>query len=264
MPFHQPDRVRYFTFDLFEEHPVVQAVFTRHGGVSPAPWADLNLGGTVGDDPENVLTNKHLALETCSRTPQSVFDVWQVHSADVVTAEAPRPLHTPHQKADAILTNRPELTLMMRFADCVPVFIYDPEHHAIALVHAGWMGTVNGVVRSAVRAMKEQFASRPASLLAGIGPSIGPDHYQVGADVINQVHMAFGAEAPRLLPQVEVHTHFDLWNANRTLLEAEGVRQIEIAGICTACHLEDWFSHRAEHGKTGRFGALLALRQAAH
>jgi copper oxidase (laccase) domain-containing protein len=96
--------------------------------------------------------------------------------------------------------------------------------------------------------------------MAAIGPSIGADHYEVGPDVIAQVEQAFGADAKSLIDLRDGRTYLDLWGANRLQLEKSGLKQIEVAGLCTACHLDDWFSHRAEKGKTGRFGALIALQ----
>ncbi len=120
------------------------------------------------------------------------------------------------------------------------------------------MGTVRGTARVAVEAMRTHFGCRPADIRAGIGPSIGPDHYQVGADVVAQVRQAF-EDPGSLFQQRNGSVHFDLWAANRKMLENAGVEQIETAGICTACHTEDWFSHRLERGRTGRFGAVVAL-----
>jgi copper oxidase (laccase) domain-containing protein len=107
--------------------------------------------------------------------------------------------------------------------------------------------------------MQARFGSKPGDILAGIGPSIGPDHYEVGPDVVAQVRQAFGPSASSSLGNHGGATHFDLWAANRLTLENAGVRQIELAGLCTACHTGDWYSHRAEKGRTGRFGAILAL-----
>ena len=109
--------------------------------------------------------------------------------------------------------------------------------------------------------MKSAYRCNPADVIAGIGPSIGPDHYEIGPDVIAHVRRAFGADAEALLSpnSSSGRLHFDLWAANRLTLEQAGVNQIEVSGICTACHPEDWFSHRAEKGKTGRFGALISL-----
>jgi copper oxidase (laccase) domain-containing protein len=108
--------------------------------------------------------------------------------------------------------------------------------------------------------MQKQYGSNPADIVAGIGPSIGPDHYEVGADVILQVMHKFGDESDKVLKSHNGKIHFDLWKTNKILLESAGVGQIEIAGICTACNTQDWFSHRAEKGRTGRFGALIALQ----
>jgi polyphenol oxidase len=258
MPFQTNGSVRYFQFDLFEDR-VVHAVFSRHGGVSRAAWSSLNLGGTVGDDPEAVAQNREIALTALDRKLDSVYDVWQVHGVDVAIADAPRPKEVPHPQADIILTKTPGVTLMMRFADCVPILLHDPVRKAIGIAHAGWMGTVRGTVRAAVEAMQSRFGSKPANLRAAIGPSIGPDHYQVGPDVVIQVQQTFGPESPSLLSVYAGSMHLDLWAANRILLEKAGVRQIEVAGLCTACHTDDWYSHRAEKGQTGRFGAIIAL-----
>ncbi|HWQ83318.1 MAG TPA: peptidoglycan editing factor PgeF [Anaerolineales bacterium] len=264
MPFHQVDTLRYLTFDLFDQAGIRHAVFTRRGGVSPAPWASLNVGGLVGDLPECVTENRRRSFAALGSSLDSLYDVWQVHSAEVVIAEAPRS-GAPHHQADAILTDHPGVTLYMRFADCTPVLLVDPEHHAVGLVHAGWQGTVKKIAAAAVAAMQARYGSRPGALLAAIGPSIGPHHYPVGPDVVARVEQAFGSQAPALLENPpdrssgQSGVQFDLWSANRLVLEAAGVRQIEVSQICTACHLEDWYSHRGEQGRTGRFGALIAV-----
>jgi YfiH family protein len=260
MPFHQSDSIRYYTFDSLEDRGLVQAVFTRKGGVSPQPWQGLNVGGTVGDDPANVVENRRRAFQAAGRDLETNYDVWQVHSAEVVCASAPRPASQAHVKADAILTDRPGVTLFMRFADCVPILLYDPRRKAVGLVHAGWQGTVQRVALAAVQSMQARYGSRPENILAGIGPSIGAHHYEVGLEVAEQVQAAFGPEASGLLPGQNGAVQFDLWQANRLVLNQAGVREVELARICTACHPEDWFSHRAEKGRTGRFGALIGLK----
>jgi YfiH family protein len=147
----------------------------------------------------------------------------------------------------------------MRFADCVPIFLFDPVRRVIGLVHTGWLGTVRKAAGAAVGAMAQRHRSRPQDILAGIGPSICREHYPVGPEVVEQVRQAFGPGAEEHLHRSDSVTQFDLWSANRRLLEAEGVESIEVCEICTAAHPEDWYSHRGERGRTGRFGALLAL-----
>jgi YfiH family protein len=261
MPFHTAGPLRYYTFDLFDRHGLAHGLFTRHGGVSPAPWASLNQGGTVGDERANVIENRRRMFAALNRPVESLFDVWQVHGRDVICSDAPRPLDAPHQRADAILTDRPEITLFMRFADCVPVLLFDPVHRVVGLAHAGWQGTVARVAAAALEHMTARYATRPADVLAGIGPSICVEHYEIGQSpqVVERVRAAFAPRADEVLRPLNGSIHFDLWAANQIVLEESGVRQVEQSRICTFCHNEDWYSHRAEQGKTGRYGVLLAL-----
>jgi YfiH family protein len=253
------NNLEYFIFDSFQDCGVIHGLFTRLGGISPTPWSSLNLGGTVGDSRENIIENRARIFQCINRPVESVFDAWQVHGTHPIFADAPRGLDNPHQRGDIILTNRPEVTLLMRFADCVPIMLVDPVHRAIALVHAGWQGTVNKAAAVAVEWMVSRFNSRPKDILAGIGPSIGPDHYQIGDEVIQKVKLTFEIHSDKILAVKDDKTYFDLWLANQLILEQAGVRKIEISGLCTACDLTRWFSHRAENGKTGRIGAVLAL-----
>ncbi len=267
MPFVAFRAIRYWTFENLTRAGVVHGVFTRRGGVSPRPWHALNMGATVGDDWGRVQFNLRLAFEALGLSVGSRFDAWLVHGREAVVAETPRPVASPEPppKADIILTDNPAVTLVMRFADCVPVLLYDPRQRALALAHAGWRGTALGTAAAAVEAMTQAFDTRPEDLWAAIGPSIGPDHYEIGPEVAEQIRAAFGPQAAEsLLPQRDGRLFLDLWEANRRHLLQAGVPadHIEIAEICTACHLEDWYSHRAERGQTGRFGVLMALPEA--
>jgi polyphenol oxidase len=258
MPFYSRGGIRYFQFEQFGSK-LNHAFFTRRGGVSPAPWASLNLGSTVGDDLERVHENRRIALAALECDPASIYDVWQVHGVEVAIAEAPRAADMPHKQADAILTNKPGITLLMRFADCVPIMVYDPVCKVVGIIHAGWMGTVRGTVRFTVEAMQKHFGTKPADIIAAIGPSIGPDHYEIGTEVISQIREAFGIVANNFISKTNGSTRLDLWVANRLLLEQSGVVNIFESGLCTACGTDDWYSHRAEKGRTGRFGAIIAL-----
>ena len=260
MAFLEKNGLRYFQFESFSDS-ITHAVFTRQGGVSPVPWKSLNMGGSVGDAPANVRENRTRVFTALGRDPESVFDLWQVHGTQAFFASNPRQLDAPQDKGDLIFTDNPDVTLFMRFADCTPLLFHDPVLGVVGIAHAGWQGTVKGVATVAINTMCEHYGSKPENIQAAIGPSIGVDHYEVGDNVIQQVHESFGDDAEKLLPKVGERRHFDMWAANRIQLEKAGVSQIETAGICTACHLEDWYSHRAEKGKTGRFGALIALKK---
>ena len=263
MPFEQQANLRWYQFDLLADEPgLVHGVFTRQGGVSPEPWSSLNMATSVGDERERVIENRSRILNSLSLEGYGFHDVWQVHGTDVVVADAPRPLSVPHQKADSIITCHDHVALLMLFADCVPILLYDPIRRAVGMAHAGWQGTVAKVAARTVENMRQAFGSRPEDLLAGIGPSICQAHYQVGAEVIQRVNHAFGAEAGLLNGNSDGKAQLDLWEANRQVLIESGLleRHIQVSGLCTAEHPQDWYSHRGEHGKTGRFGAVLALR----
>jgi YfiH family protein len=255
------DQIRYYIFEIFPRRRLVQGIFTRDGGVSPAPWQSLNVGGTNGDLSENIVENRKRIFASVEREVSSIYDSWQVHGNEVAIARKSRPVTAPHKAADIIMTNKPEITLFMRFADCVPIFLFDPIKKGISIIHAGWKGTLNKVIQHAVVSMRDEMGSKPANIIAGIGPSIGPDCYQIGEDVALKTHETFNDRVDEVLFLQEGKYHLDLWKANYVLLLESGVKEIEIAEICTSCHTDDWYSHRGEKGKTGRFGALLALRE---
>ena len=256
----QTESLVYTQFKSLLLPNLVHGIFTRHGGLSSDPWRSLNLGSTVGDDPDRVAGNHQRLFSALDRPVNSVFDAWQVHSADVVVADGPRN-NRPHTKGDIILADDPKVTLLMRFANCVPIRLYDPHRRAIGIAHAGWLGTVRRAAEFAIQAMVQTYQSDPSDILAGLGPSIGPDHYAVGEDVVEQFEASFGREASRHLVQRDRKTFLDLWSANEALLRGQGVVHVEAARICTACHVNDWYSHRSEDGKTGRFGAAIALNE---
>lgn len=256
------DELAYYQFEQWKDTPgLIHGVFTRLGGVSHAPWASLNLGASVGDDPQAVAHNAERFYGALGLHRSHACTVWQVHGAETVIATEARPDQRWLAQADAILTERPNLPLSMRFADCVPVLLYDPVHPAIGLVHAGWRGTMIDVVGTALQKMSTAFGTHPADVQAGIGPSIGPECYQVGTEVVEAARSAFGELEGLVHYAADGSAYLDLWAANRKALERAGVEQIEVSGLCTACHTDEFFSHRAEHGRTGRFGAVIALAE---
>lgn len=228
--------------------------------MSRAPFDTLNLGGNVGDDPKAVRANHERMYAALGVEDSKACTVWQVHSADVVIANAPVRGRRWLAQADAMMTDRTGVPLSMRFADCTPILFHDPVRGVIAIAHAGWRGTVQGMASNVVRAMAAAYGSRPEDIQAGIGPSIGPRRYQVGEEVVDAVQAHFGTTDGLIRRNPADGTaYLDLWAANRLDLERAGVMQVEVAEICTAEHVDDFFSHRQEKGKTGRFGAVICL-----
>jgi YfiH family protein len=143
---------------------------------------------------------------------------------------------------------------MLRYADCTPVLLADPERRVVAAVHAGWRGSAVRAAGAAVEALLDAFGSRPQDIVAGIGPAVGPCCYTVGQDVVE----AFGDRSELFSEDQKL----DLWTANRQALIEAGVPadQIEVAGICTQCQADRFFSHRANQGQpAGRFAAVIRL-----
>jgi YfiH family protein len=248
-----------FRFSDFPDNGQQHAIFTRQGGVSPAPFDTLNLSISVADDHANVYANRRRAYGLYGRTNDTLAHAHLTHGAEValVTCQDHGRLAG---RVDGLITNQSGCGLTMNYADCAPIFLYDPEKQAIGLGHAGWQGAVKQLPAALVTAMQEAFGSHPADLLAGIGPCIGPCCYEIGEPVITAVRQAF-PDTPSLLIANNggPRPHFDLPTANRHSLQAAGVRHIEQSGLCTACRTDLFFSHRAEKGKTGRFGVIFIL-----
>lgn len=252
----------YFQFESFAGNGRIQhAIFSRQGGVSQPPYDSLNLSVSVPDANANVYANRARAFGLFGRQTENVVHAHLVHGSDVAcVTQANNGSWVKH--VDALITKEPGCALTMNYADCTPIFLYDPVQQAIGLGHAGWKGAVVDLPGAMVRAMQAQFGSNPAQLLAGIGPSISWINYEVDEPLVSEVQAAF-ADWETLLRRPDGRAngrfHFNLPEANRRNLSRAGVRQIELSDICTAASTDLFFSHRAEKGKTGRFGTIFIL-----
>lgn len=251
--------LHYFRFDELPDNGVARhAVFSRRGGVSAAPFDSLNMSMSVPDERDRVYANRRRVYGLFGRDTDTVVHAHLVHGAEVArVTQADNGTWVEH--VDGLITDEPGCVLSMNFADCTPIFLYDPRRRAIGLGHAGWRGTVVDLPGAMVRSMAEQFGSDPADLVAAVGPCIGPCCYEVGDEVIDSVRTAFAAPDELLRQNGGPRPHFDLPEANRRNLSAAGVKSIELSNYCTACHTDLFFSHRAEKGRTGRFGTVFAL-----
>jgi YfiH family protein len=276
--------VLHHQFSSFEPHAErLEAGCTgREGGVSGPPYDELNVGLHVGDDPRAVLENRRRVARALGVELASFVIPQQVHRGGVqVVTSADRGRGALRDKdvlpgADALITRARGIVLAVMLADCVPMIVFDPLTPAVGIAHAGWAGTVQHVVRNTVEAMRREFGSKPSTLLAGVGPSIGPDSYEVGTDVAERAQAEFpGAGVARPLGEVvrplrevvrplgERNGKFllDLWGCNvADLLHAGLARErIEVAGLDTFQMPERFFSYRRQPA-TGRFFALAMLR----
>ncbi len=256
--------LRVLAWPALDAYPVDALVTTRHGGVSSGDYATLNLSFGVGDRPRDVLENRRRAAAALGADLADFVFGSQVHGAvaRVVTrADRGRGAAVADAgvgEADALVTSDPGTVLGAVVADCVPILLYDPGAHVVACVHAGWRGTVAGVTGAALAAMAA-LGTRPADVIAGIGPAIGPDRYQVGEEVAAAVRECFGARATQVIrPDGTGRWRCDLWSANRLLLREAGVADgnIHVADVPTGT---DFFSNRTAR-PCGRFGVLARLR----
>ena len=270
MKHHRSNGIDYFEFESFSADSVQQhAIFGRNGGVSSAPLNSLNLSSAVSDNPANVIINQQRAFSLFQRRVATLAYSHLVHGNDVVRVTQDDHEVESGPRADALITDDPGCGLTMNFADCTPIFLYDPVKRAIGLGHAGWQGCMVDLPGAMVRAMQAEFGSDPATIHAGIGPTISVVRYEVDEPVISAVHTAFPAHVGELLiypgngsgiNHSSHRPHFDLERANVINLQRAGVHQIELSGFCTAQRTDLFFSHRAEWGKTGRFGSVFMLK----
>jgi hypothetical protein len=258
---YESDGLTFYTFESLAAYPeLVHAITTRHGGVSTGPYSSLNLSSGLGDEPKAVEENLRRACAGLGLRRNEITSPKQIHTANVRRVGAAERGHI-QPGYDALVTDEARVSLLLRYADCVPVLIYDPAHRAAALVHSGWRGTVLGAPRAGVEFLAREFGSRPEDLVAAIGPSIGPCCYEVGSAVVDAIREAFSDSDGLLSSRAHGRKHLDLWAANRRWLSECGVRRIEVSEMCTACHTEDFYSHRAENGKTGHFAAVMSLME---
>lgn len=254
--------VATYTFDSLADLPLCAHVSTRHGGVSPPPWQSLNFSVPRGDTRRNVRENRSRFAAAIGVDGERITYCQQVHGTGIAVV-GEDDAGQMQAGCDGMVTDTVGLPLMLVFADCTPILLYDRRRHVLGICHAGWRGTVNGAAGAALWAMQAAFSTDPADVMACIGPSIGPASYEVGDEVL-ALASAKLAHADILFDYPngpQANPHFNLWLANRTQLTAAGVpdEQIEVAGIDTATNTHDLFSHRAEHGRCGLFGMAAQL-----
>ena len=254
--------------NLSKQGGIDHFVSTRIGGLSPPPYESLNLGFHVEDTAKTVLKNRE-RLAANIGIPLSDFTIAkQVHSGTVtIVTEGMRgdgaaDYDTAVESTDAMVTDVPRLYLTVLAADCVLVLFFDPQKRVVGAVHAGWRGTVKLATQKTAETLKQKFNCKPTDLLVGIGPSIGPCHYEVGPEVISQVEDTFGSTDGYISGESpNGKGYFNLWEANKRQIIEAGIpaQNIEVAQICTYCNAHLFFSERHQQGRTGRFGAGIML-----
>ncbi|GAB3808454.1 peptidoglycan editing factor PgeF [Spirosoma humi] len=231
---------------------IVAAESTRHGGVSPAPFTSLNLGINTADEVANVDENRRRFFSAIGASAYAFASSHQVHGTEIKYAvEAGR-----YTGYDALITNKPGLLLGVTVADCVPILIYDPAQKAVAAIHAGWRGTVGGIVTKTLAQMHQLFGTNAEHCYAYVGTCIDERAFEVGPEVAEQFDTAF-----KRADAGNDKSFVDLKAANAHLLVTAGIpeKQLEVSPFSTVLHNDTYFSYRAEQGQTGRMLAVIGL-----
>jgi YfiH family protein len=219
--------------------PYEVAFSTRHGGVSEGPYESLNLGVLTRDGPENAHENRRRLCEAVGADPDRLAMNRQVHSATVNRAVAGE----RGREGDGLWSDDPGVPMLKLTADCLPIaLVRRTGQPALALLHAGRMGLLEGVVEAGVSALGG------ADVAAAVGPGIGPCCYEIGDDIADSYRVRFGGGVLR-------GRNLDLWTAAERVLRNAGVDSVERIDVCTAC-TADFFSHRRDGGITGRQGVI--------
>lgn len=235
---------------------------TRKGGVSTGFLAETNLSfsredrDTVLENYRRVCAANGFCMERMTLTDQTHTD--RVRLVDEATAGMGMSKPSDIKDTDGLITALPQTPLAVFVADCAPVLMADKVSGAVAAVHSGWKGTLQGIAARALEQMAAAFGTRPENVIAAVGPCIGPCCYEVGQDFKD----AFGPEwEPLFTRKNEEKYHFDLKTANRRVLEQAGVGEIYVTEECTMCHSELLFSHRATAGKRGNMAGIIQRKE---
>lgn len=261
--------VPYLTFRSLERPELVHGFSTRLGGISEGYLGTLNLSFHRGDRREAVLENHRRFAQAVGYDEARLVFSDQVHTTrihKVTEADCGKGIcrDSDIREIDGLVTDQPNIPLMTFYADCVPIFFYDPVRRVVALAHSGWRGTVAGMGRCMTEYMKTEYGSRPEDILCAIGPSICQNCYEVSEDVAEAFRQAFSEkEAADILKNTgNGKYHLDLWKANTYILQNAGIREehIEVTDLCTCCNPELLYSHRASQGKRGNLAAVIMLK----
>lgn len=257
----------YLTLPDWNEQGAVTAFTTRAGGLSTGSFRSLNLGLHVGDDKDLVIANRELVSRGLGFTLEQMVCCEQIHSNGVLVVNhdhAGRGAND-HRDAlpgcDAMITNCPGIFLTEFYADCFPIYFFDPTERVIALAHSGWKGTALRIAEAVLKVMKNDFGCRLKDIQVFIGPGIGAECFSVDDDRKSQVERLFTFYDEIIYSYNEKQHVWDLDLTNRLILEQSGIPEDNITScrICTACNQERFFSYRASGGQTGRMGAVLGL-----
>lgn len=245
--------------------PVRHAFTTKFGGVSTGHCESLNLGFNRGDTEENVRENYRRLAQAIGVDDSRWTLTKQIHETEVSVVDEGQIGMGLHQKmawqSDAIVTALPDTPLIGFYADCVVTLLYDPATRTAGVCHAGWRGMAGGILPKAVDVMARELGTKRDSLVAVLGPSIRQECFETDADVPEAMEQQLGALVRPYIAEKGPKFHVDLQGIGVKLLQDAGLSPENVidSGICTMCHADEFWSHRATHGLRGVQGAAICL-----
>ena len=219
------------------------AFSTRLGGVSPEPYNNLNLGMNVGDADENVFKNRDLFFRSINANQEQVASGIQVHGNRIKKIEDPGLFDS----TDGLITNKKNIVLVIKTADCIPVLLYDSGHHVIAAIHAGWRSVTQEILPKSVKIMRSDYGSKPEEINCAIGPSIRSCCYEVQRDVSDQF-------PGKSIVRRNDRLFLDLVKVIKSQMLNSGIlpENIDDSVTCTCCHEKLFYSYRRDGAQSGR------------
>lgn len=263
--------LEFLEFGNFKKYSsiITHCFTTRNGGVSTGECSSLNLGFKRKDKAENVLENFKIISNALKIDYRNMVLSNQVHDSKIkVVGKEDRGKGIVRESDiigyDALVTDKEEVALVTFYADCVPVFLFDPEKRVIALVHSGWRGTVKEISRETIKLMEARFGCNPERLEAVIGPSIGSCCFEVDSEVHSEFIRAIPYSENFCTEAENGKWKIDLKSIIRFSMNESGVNlnNICISNYCTKCNNDMFFSHRGEKGKTGNLAAIMQINPA--
>jgi polyphenol oxidase len=251
------DHLHLWKFDLFsKENGIDHFVTERQSNES---GAEFTLSYSSSPDKELIRRNRHKLANAMGVDESRLVLPSQVHKTRIVNVTS-NTTKSDVMETDALITSERGICIAVMSADCVPILLYDKKNQAIAAVHSGWRGTVSRILEKTLAEMKKTFGTEGKDLVAGIGPSVSQESYEVGEEVVTEVTNAFGSDSSLMILKPNNKAQLDLWKANKLQLLEFGVNEtaIEISDLCTVKNNNYFFS--ARKGDSGRFAAGIVLK----
>jgi hypothetical protein len=268
MALNNAESVPYLTYNSLKEINFIKHGFsTRFGGVSKGIFSSMNLAFNRGDNIDDVLENYKRLCNSIGVDFNTLVASSQDHNTVVrnVTEEQygigitkPKDILS----VDALITNKPNVTLVTYYADCTPLFFVDTKNKAIGLAHAGWRGTVGRIGEKVVQKMQQDFSTDPKDLICAVGPAISKCCYEVDKSCADEFYNLKDLDTDKFIfPKENNKFMIDLLETNRQILTSAGVpkENITLSDLCTRCNSDLLWSHRATQGKRGTMCAIMSI-----